>query len=147
MRDTTRPSPPYLRVIARARRALRPLAQRRRGVAGDGDRARAGRAARADARVGSPLGEVEWPGAIRDTKRTIPVAVPLVLAPDGAGRTLLDGVSEVTAALRGVRERSLAQLASWIRYIGIDLKAATSMPRSSTIACTHFGVRPMPLQV
>ena len=43
--------------------------------------------------------------------------------------------------------RSLAQLEAWIRYMGIDLKAAMSMPRSSRIACTHFGVRPMPLQV
>lgn len=32
-------------------------------------------------------------------------------------------------------------------YIGIALNAATSIPRSSRIACTHFGVRPMPLQV
>ena len=32
------------------------------------------------------------------------------------------------------RARSLAQLEAWIRYIGIDLKAAMSMPRSSRIA-------------
>ena len=29
----------------------------------------------------------------------------------------------------------------------LNLKAAMSIPRSSRIACTHFGVRPMPLQV
>ena len=43
--------------------------------------------------------------------------------------------------------RSLAQLEASSWYIGIDLKVATSIPRSSTIACTHFGVRPIPLQV
>ena len=36
---------------------------------------------------------------------------------------------------------------AWIWYIGIDLNAAVSSPRSPRIACTHLGVRPMPLQV
>ena len=31
--------------------------------------------------------------------------------------------------------------------MGIDLNAAISIPRSPRIACTHFGERPMPVQV
>ena len=36
-------------------------------------------------------------------------------------------------------------MCSW--YVEIPLNAATSIPRSLSIACTHFGVRPMPAQV
>ena len=97
--------------------------------------------------VDTPLGEVEWPGAIRHIEAPSRSECRSFSQRTARAGPLRDGVSEVTAALRGVRERSLAQLESCIRYIGIDLKAGTSMPRSSTIACTHFGVRPMPLQV
>ena len=62
------------------------------------------------------------------------------------GSPFRHGLNPPPAPIRS-RARSLAQIEAWIRYIGIDLKAAMSMPRSSRIACTHFGVRPMPLQV
>ena len=62
------------------------------------------------------------------------------------GSPFRHGLNPPPAATRSPT-RSLTQLEAWIRYIAIDLKAALSMPRSSRIACTHFGVRPMPLQV
>ena len=52
---------------------------------------------------------------------------------------------EICGGVVGALVGDLRQL--WIWYIGIALKAATSIPRSSTIAATHFGVRPIPLQV
>ena len=45
------------------------------------------------------------------------------------------------------RSDSRANRGQWIWYIGIDLNAAVSIPRSPRIACTHLGVRPMPLQL
>ena len=61
------------------------------------------------------------------------------------GSPFRHGLNPPPAATRSPA-RSLTQLEAWIRYIGIDLKAALSMPRSSRITCTHFGIRPMPLQ-
>ena len=49
------------------------------------------------------------------------------------------------ARTAGAERRNLPGRQVWIWYIGIDLNAATSIPRSPRIACTHFGVRPMPL--
>ena len=46
-----------------------------------------------------------------------------------------------------VKTLASSEARQWIWYIGIDLNAFTSIPRSSRIACTHFGVRPMPLQL
>ena len=56
---------------------------------------------------------------------------------------------ESVAAQYRIRQymHSDATVHAWIWYIGIALNAGTSMPRSATIAATHFGVRPMPLQV
>ena len=44
--------------------------------------------------VHAPLGEVEWPGTIEHIEATLPVGVPLILAPVASGKTLLERVEE-----------------------------------------------------
>ena len=44
--------------------------------------------------VHAPLGDVEWPGTIEHIEATLPVGVPLILAPVASGKTLLERVEE-----------------------------------------------------
>ena len=44
--------------------------------------------------VHAPLGEMEWPGTIRQIETTIPDGVPLIFAPVASGKTLLERVEE-----------------------------------------------------
>ena len=44
--------------------------------------------------VHAPLGEVEWPGTIEHTERTIPAGVPLILARTASGKSLLERIED-----------------------------------------------------
>ena len=44
--------------------------------------------------VHAPLGQVEWPGTIEHIEATLPLGVPLILAPVASGKTLLERVEE-----------------------------------------------------
>ena len=44
--------------------------------------------------VHAPLGEVEWEGVVPHIEATLPVGVPLVMAPVSSGKSLLDHVEE-----------------------------------------------------
>ncbi len=44
--------------------------------------------------VHAPLGEVEWPGTVEFIRATLPLGMPLILAPVASGKTLLDRVEE-----------------------------------------------------
>ena len=109
MPDTARPSAP---VTARARRAL--VLSHSAGKDSQAMAILLARVVRPEQMlvVDPPLRKTGWLDAIRHTKRTTPIGVPLVLAPDTSAKTLLDGVAEATVAIRGVRARSLAQLPS-----------------------------------
>ena len=60
-------------------------------------------------------------------------------------KTLMRRQERILASVPRATAETCLHACIW--YIGIALNAATSIPRSLSIACTHFGDRPIPDQV
>ena len=54
--------------------------------------------------IHAPLGEVEWQETLEHILATIPLGIPLILAPVASGKTLLDRVEE-RGKFPGIRQR------------------------------------------